>query len=172
MKRDRLRVTLGTAYFNKVRYVCVIAESTPVFDDAGEYVTGGQPADDKSQQTKEAEDKENLEGDEGRNEPLTPTQAVPTPTAQTSPNPDPWLQGIQRLMIPKAPGASPHKGVSRIVNPNSRERRFGVMRRVIQVPGTTTVRRLTHFVRCFRLLCFLRMLFVLLSPLLSLIVSF
>ncbi|KAF8906744.1 hypothetical protein CPB84DRAFT_1675319, partial [Gymnopilus junonius] len=59
VKRDRLRITLGTAYFNKVRYVCVIAESTP--------------------------------------------------------------------------------SVNRIVNPNLRERRFGLMRRVIQVPETTTL---------------------------------
>ena len=35
---------------------------------------------------------------------------------------------------------------SRLVNPNVRERKFGVMRRVFQVPGTTEVRVLFHAV--------------------------
>jgi hypothetical protein len=38
---------------------------------------------------------------------------------------------------------------SRLVNPNVRERKFGVMRRVFQVPGTTEVRVLFHNVVFF-----------------------
>lgn len=83
-----LRVTLGTCYFNHVKYVGVTAESSPPF-------------------------------------------AAPEWSAEV-------LQAV-RAEMEKGLAAAGALKVGRIVNPNLRERRFGIMRRLIQVPSRTTV---------------------------------
>jgi len=69
------------------------------------------------------------------------SRAAPTPTpaqARTSAsNPTSQPQVEARSSAKK-------NLTSRLVNPNVRERKFGVMRRVFQVPGTTEVRVLFH----------------------------
>ncbi|KDR68402.1 hypothetical protein GALMADRAFT_257091 [Galerina marginata CBS 339.88] len=175
VKREHLRVSLGTAYFNRVRYVSVVAESWPVF--SAEYVLGagaeegGAEGEGGKAESGRDKEKENIEG-EGRSK--TPASTTTTPAPLARKGSDPWLQGIQELNMPKSPAAaassssssSPLKGVSRVVNPNLRERRFGVMRRVIQVPESTTVRLVVLPLLPFSLfhLFFPRVVLLLFSP--------
>ena len=73
------------------------------------------------------------------------SRAAPTttPTQARTSTPNPTSQ-------PQVETRSSAKNLtSRLVNPNVRERKFGVMRRVFQVPGTTQVRFLFHNVVFF-----------------------
>lgn len=73
------------------------------------------------------------------------SRAAPTttPTEARTSTPNPTSQ-------PQVESRSSGKNLtSRLVNPNVRERKFGVMRRVFQVPGTTEVRFLFHNVVFF-----------------------
>jgi hypothetical protein len=93
VKKEDVRIKLGTCYFNHVKFISVRAESFPVFDLPGFVESGTGTAAGGS-------------GDQ------TQTQ-------------DP------------SSGAKP---TSSSINPDLRERRFGLLQRVIQVPSTTKVR--------------------------------
>ena len=94
---DNLHVTLGTCYFNHVKYVGVTAETTPPF-----------PPPEWSADLLQAVRAEMERGIAGA-----------------------AAAGFEKIRA------------GRIVNPNLRERKFGIMRRMIQVPGHTTVSTLS-----------------------------
>ena len=183
VRKEALRITLGTCYFNRVRYVCVLgmrgAEGvgTPSSSGGGSEdlyeILGGKRASSKgkasgdtttevtetAQQARRQEEEEEESADDNPSrrpsrdikEELAgfgipqSSRAAPTttPTEARTSTPNPTSQ-------PQVESRSSGKNLtSRLVNPNVRERKFGVMRRVFQVPGTTEVRFLFHNVVYF-----------------------
>src|SRR5882757_9697117 len=84
VKKQDVKIRLATCYFNHVKFISIVAESTPVFDLPGT-VGSGSGGGDQTQDTSSG-----------------------TKSTQTSPS----------------------------INPDLRERRFGLLRRLIQVPST------------------------------------
>ena len=98
VKKQDVKIKLATSYFNRVKFISVLAESFPVFELPGAVETGTGAGGASG------------DGDQTR-----------TPTQDTS------------------SGAKPTQ-TSTSINPDLRERRFGLLQRVIQVPSTTKVR--------------------------------
>jgi hypothetical protein len=141
--RENVRVTMGTCYFNRIKYVCVVAESDPVFPWAADAYAapGGSGKRTVAPVREEEEEEEEEEGESegGGASGKRAEGAAPTPTPSThglkAESPERSPAASAPFTIPKFPG------LGKLVNPNLRERRFGTSRRVIQVPATTTVRR-------------------------------
>jgi hypothetical protein len=96
---DHLRITLGTCFYNHVKYVQVCAESLPPFGSVewGEAVKGAVRSEVE--------------------------------------------EGVRSSAGAAAGGEAqpPRLSMNKITNPNLRERKFGIMRRLFQVPSHTTV---------------------------------
>ena len=119
---SHLRLSLGTCYFNHVKYVGVVAESVPVF--GRESVLPGGAAAPGERQEAEAEEEEARRG-------LTAEMVRGIRSGLR------WSDGGERFG--GGEGGADHVKIGRIVNPNLRERKFGIFRRFIQVPPYTTV---------------------------------
>lgn len=121
---SHLRVSLGTCYFNHVKYVGVVGESMPVFGN--ESVLVGGLRGERSLEEEEA--KKGLRAE--------------------------LMHGI-RSGLRRGDGDSEeregrdddHIKIGRIVNPNLRERKFGIFRKFIQVPSYTRVSFRVHLPR-------------------------
>ncbi|KAF8970485.1 hypothetical protein BDZ97DRAFT_1791698 [Flammula alnicola] len=121
VRRENVRVTLGTCYFNWVKYVCVVAESEPVFGGAsGVYEMGARAAGlerggekenvadvEAGKEGKSERDGEGKEEEEGES---IPAAAQGGSGRRTS------------FGIPKLPRSALTGVVGRLVNPNLRER--------------------------------------------------
>ena len=125
---SHLRVSLGTCYFNHVKYVGVVGESVPVFGSESVLV-GGLRGERTVVEEREEEAKRGLRAE---------------------------LVGGIRSGLRRGDGDEresagdvgddTHVKIGRIVNPNLRERKFGIFRRFIQVPSYTTVSLCAFFI--------------------------
>jgi hypothetical protein len=104
-----LRVSLGTCYFNHVKYVGIVGESVPVF--GRESVLVGGVEEEKEEEARRGMRAELAGG----------------------------IRSGLRGEGDQTGGEGDHIKIGRIVNPNLRERKFGIFRRFIQVPSYTTV---------------------------------
>ena len=128
---SHLRVSLGTCYFNHVKYVGVVAESVPVFGHESVLFGGGSRADRSAGEEREEEEA-------GRG--LTAEMVGGIRSRLRRPDSEERVGGG---------GGEDHVKIGRIVNPNLRERKFGIFRRFIQVPSHTTVSsRMPLFLAC------------------------
>ncbi|CAA7269333.1 unnamed protein product [Cyclocybe aegerita] len=135
---DNLRVTLGTCYFNHVRFVSVAAESRPPFGvpEWGEEVAGKGSRSGVVQEGGVSEGPG--EGDEGGEPRDGPEGEASTPTPTPTTQPQASTQAQQQAQPSQPPPEKLHVKVGK-VNPDVRERRFGLLRRMIQVPSYTTM---------------------------------
>lgn len=116
---SHLRVSLGTCYFNHVKYVGIVGESVPVFGNESVLV-GGLRGERSLEEETEEEARRGLRAE--------------------------LVGGIKSRLRrgdndggEREGGDDTHIKIGRIVNPNLRERKFGIFRRFIQVPSHTTV---------------------------------
>lgn len=131
VRRAALRVSLGTCFFNRVKYVCVAARSAPVFPPPGAPEEEEEATPVEGEQAVREEEEEDGEGDADEGGPTAGASATDAPIAASTKQ--------EEAEEPPAPGIPTY--ARRGASPTLRERRFGSARRVIQVPATTTVRR-------------------------------
>ncbi|KIM42162.1 hypothetical protein M413DRAFT_128437 [Hebeloma cylindrosporum] len=175
VSRDALRITLGTCYFNRVRYVCVLgmrgAEGVGTSSSSGGgsedlyEILGQKRAASKGRASGETETTETAETEQQpprqEEEEEEGSADDPQPSRRPSRDIKEELAGFgipqsstaateveDRASTPK-PTSQPQVDTrsstkknltSRMVTPNVRERKYGVMRRVFQVPGTTQLK--------------------------------